>query len=115
MDGLDGAFQAEAGADFLKGEIGLPGQEDAHLTAMGIENDGFAAAAMMERGDVAQTAPLLEQLFDHAERHFKTAGHLFAADIATIVSLEDALPEIQRDRCHEGMDSSESQYGYIII
>ena len=100
MDGLDGASEAEAVADLFKGEIGLFGKEDADLTAVGVENDGLAAAAMMAGSDVASVTALLEELLDHAERHLETAGHLFTGDIAAIISLEDAMTEIHRNRCH---------------
>lgn len=78
MDGLDGAAEAKTGADLLKGEIGLFGKQGADLTAVGIDNDGFAPAAMVAGSDVAGVTALLKEFFDHAQGHLETAGHLFA-------------------------------------
>ena len=94
MDGLDGASKPKAGPDLLKGEIGLFGKEETHFAAVGVENDGFAAAAMMTGSDVSGMAALLDELFDHAEGYLETTGHLFTGGIATIIGLEDTLPEI---------------------
>ena len=77
MNGLDGAFETESDADFLEGEIGLLGNEGAKFAAVGVENDGLAAAAMVAGGDVAGVAALVKELLDHAEGHFETTGHLF--------------------------------------
>jgi hypothetical protein len=94
VNGLDGAFKSKAGPDLLKSEIGLFGQEKTHFATVGVENDGLAAAAMMPGSDVSGVAALLDELFDHAERHLETTGHLFTGGIAAIIGLEDALPEI---------------------
>ena len=94
VDGLDGASQAKERPDLLKGEIGLFGKEKTHLAAMGVDNEGLAAAAMVTGSDVSGVAALLDELFDHAERDLETAGHLFTGGVATIIGLEDTLPEI---------------------
>jgi hypothetical protein len=91
---LDGASQPQSSADLLKGEIGLFGKEKTHLAAMGVDDKGFAATAMMTGSDISSVAALLEELFDHAERDLETAGHLLTGGIATIIGLEDTLPEI---------------------
>ena len=94
MDGLDGAFQGEPDADFLKGEIGLFGKKKTHPAAMGVDDEGLAAAAMMTGSDVSGVAALLDELFDHPERDLETASYLFTGSIAAIIGLEDTLPEI---------------------
>jgi hypothetical protein len=103
VDGLNGAFEAEADADLLQGEIGLLGNKGAKFAAVGVEDDGFAAAAMMAGSDVAGVAALMEQLLDHAQGHFETAGHLLAGRITAIIGFEDALTEIHGNRCHAGI------------
>ncbi len=67
MDGLDGAFQGEPDADFLKREIGLFLQKQAHVAAMAVENERLATAAVMTGSYVTGMAALLEELFDHGE------------------------------------------------
>jgi hypothetical protein len=67
---------------------------------VGIEDDGLAAAAMMAGSDVAGVSALMEQLLDHAERHFETAGHLLTGSLTAIIDFEYALTEIHGNRCH---------------
>jgi hypothetical protein len=93
VNGLDGAFESEAGANLFKGEIGLSGNEGAKFAAVGVEDDRLAAAAMVTGGYVAGVAALMKELLDHAERDFETAGHLFARRITAIIGLEDALTD----------------------
>jgi hypothetical protein len=100
VDGLDGAFEAEAHTDLLKGEIGLLGNKGAKFAAVGVEDDRLAATAMVAGSDVTGVKTLMEELLDHAERHFETAGHLLAGRITAIIGFEDALTEIHRNRCH---------------
>jgi hypothetical protein len=94
MDGLDGAFQGEPDTDFLKREIGLFLQEEAHVAAMAVENDRLATAAVMTGGNITGMTALLEELLDHGERYLEAVGDLFAGDIPTVVGFEDSLPEI---------------------
>ena len=94
MDGLDGASQAQAGPYLLKGEIGFFDQKKAQLAAMGVDDEGLATAAMVTGRDVTGVAALLDELFDHPDRDFETAGHLFASAVAAIIGLEDTVPEI---------------------
>lgn len=103
MDGLDAASEAEAAADFLKGETGLLGNKGAQFAAVGVEDDRLAAATMMAGSDVTGGAALMEQLLDHAERHFETAGHLLTGSLTAIIGFEDALTEIHGNRCHAGI------------
>ena len=100
MNGLDGAFEPEADADFLKGQIRLLGDEGSQLAAVGIEDDGLTTAPMMERSDVSGVAALVQELFDQAEGDLESRGDLFTSDITAIVGLEDALPQIHGNRCH---------------
>jgi hypothetical protein len=41
--------------------------------------------------DAAGVSPLLDELFDHAERNIKSTCHLIAGHVATVISLEDAF------------------------
>ena len=100
MDGLDGAGQSDMGADLLKGQIRSLLEKLPHLAAVGVENDRLAPAAVMERSDVAEVATLLEEFFHHGERHLETAGDRLTRDVATIISIEDALAEIHGKRSH---------------
>ena len=100
MNGFDGAFQGEPYADFLKREIGLFLQKEAHITAMAVENERLATAAVMTRSNITGMAALLKELFDHGERYLKAVGDLFAGNIPAVVGFENALPEIHRNRCH---------------
>lgn len=67
MDGLDGAFQGEPDADFLKREIGLLFQKEAHVAAMAVQNEWLATAAVMTGSNITGMAALLEELFDHGK------------------------------------------------
>jgi len=100
VDGLNGAFESETDADFLKGQIRLLGDEGPQFAAVGIEDDGLTTAAMMERSDVSGMAALVEKLFDQAEGDLESRGDLFAGDVTAIIGLEDALPQIHGNRCH---------------
>ena len=64
MDRLDGASQAEADPDLLKGEVGLFGEQAAQLAPVGAEDDRLAAAAVMARFDAAGVTALLDEFFD---------------------------------------------------
>jgi hypothetical protein len=92
MDRLNGAFQAKAGANFLKGEVRLFFEELAHLPAVGIKNDGFSATAVMEWNDVPCSAPLYEKLLHHAEGNLEALCDLISGGVTTIIGFEDALP-----------------------
>jgi hypothetical protein len=94
VDGLDGASQTQASPDLLKSEIGLFDQKTSQLTAMGVDNEWLATAAMVTGSDVTGVAALLDELFDHPDRDFEAASHLFTGDVAAIIGLEDTLPEI---------------------
>jgi hypothetical protein len=100
VDRLDGASKTKAGADFLKREIGLFGEKKTHFLAVTGENHGLAAAAVMKGGDAAGVAALLDELLDHAQRHFEASCHLLAGDIPAVMGLEDAFAQIHGDRCH---------------
>jgi hypothetical protein len=76
VDGLNGAGQIQLNADLFEGEIGALCQKRAHLAAVGVDNDGFATAAVVAWSNVTGSAPLLKELFDHAQRHIKAARHL---------------------------------------
>jgi hypothetical protein len=115
MDGLDGAFQGEPDTDFLKREIGLFLQEEAHIPAMAVENEWLATAAVMTGSDITGMAALLEELFDHGQRYLKAVGDLFAGGIPTVVGFEYALPEIHRDRCHAGSMAKASGLAMLLF
>jgi hypothetical protein len=115
VDGLDGAFQGESDADFLKREIGLFLQEQAHVAAMAVENKWLATAAVMTGSNVTGMAALLEELFDHGQRYLKPLGDLFAGGIPTVIGFENALPEIYRERCHAGSIAKRPLNGYVFI
>ncbi len=69
-------------------------QKKAQLAAMGVDNEGLAAAAMVTGSDVTGVVALLNELFDHPYRDLETAGNLFTGGIATIIGFKDTLPSI---------------------
>lgn len=87
-------------SDFLKSEIGLFGQNKAHLPAVAAKNHGLAAAAVMKGLDAAGVAALLNELLDHAKRYFEALGYLLAGDIPTVIGLEDTFAQIHGNSCH---------------
>ena len=100
MDGLDGAFQGEPDTDFLKREIGLFLQEEAHVAAMAVENDRLATAAVMTGGNITGMTALLEELLDHAQRNPESVGHLLAGALVGVVGGQNPFPQIHRDGLH---------------
>lgn len=102
MNGLDGAFQLQMVADLLKGQIGLLLQKKTHFPAMGIKDHRLPPAEVMTRSDVALVGPQLDELFDHAQGYFEPLGNLFTSDISLVVCVENPLPQIHRERGHEG-------------
>ena len=100
MDGLNGAPETKMGSDFLKSEIGLFGQNKAHVPAVVAKNHGFATTAMMKGLDASSVAALLNEFLDHAKRHFKSLGHLLTGDIPTVIGLKDAFAQIHGNCCH---------------
>jgi hypothetical protein len=91
VDRLNGTPETKASSDFLKSEIGLFGQNKAHLLAVAAKNHGLATAAVMKGLNTAGVAALLDELLDHAKRNFEAHGYLLAGDISTVIGLEDAF------------------------
>jgi len=115
VDGLNRAGQAGAGADFLQRQVRVIPEEFADLAAVGVENDGLAAAAMVKRLDGADLAALAQKLFDHAEGDLEPTGNLIACDVAAIIGFEDALSKIQGKRGHEEKLSDPSWNAHTFI
>ena len=109
MDSLDGAIQADPGADFLQSQIRLLGEQRTHFAAVGIKDDGFASATVMLGGDIAPAVTaLLEELFDHAKRDLVAAGDLIPRSFAAVVGGQDEFAQIHGEGCHRPRSSHNS-------
>lgn len=115
VDGLNGAGQIQSDADLFEGKIGPLGQKRTHLAAVGVDNDGFATAAVVAWSNVTGSAPLLEELFDHAQRHIKAASHLFPSYIPTVIGLENTLSQIHGNHCHAPMITNQFRLAIIFF
>lgn len=95
MDRLNGTIQSQLQAELLESQVGLVPQQGPHLPPMGVEDLGFATAVAVAGLDASGMPPLLDELLDHAEGHFKTPGDLVTGRITPVVGLQNSLPEIQ--------------------
>lgn len=94
MNRLDGAGQAERRLQLFEGQIRLFGQERAELAAMPVVDFRFAPSAVMQRCDVPDMPPLLDEFFDHPVRNSEALSDLLLGVPALVVGLEDAFAEI---------------------
>jgi hypothetical protein len=92
VDGLERAFQLQSVAQFPEGEIRLLAQQGVHLALMAGDDPRFAPGQVMAMRDGAGVAALLEQLFDHAQRHPEASSDIFSGSLLGIISGQDSFP-----------------------
>ena len=100
MDGGQGALQRQRGAQFLERQVWLPLQERTHLAMMTREDLRLAPGAIVARPDLSGVAALLQELFDHAQRHLETLRDLFTRAFLPIVASQDPFAQVQGERSH---------------
>ena len=100
MDGRKGAVQACGDAQFLERQVGLLLQQCPELILAAGDPAGLAARTVVLGTHIPHPPPLLEELFDHAQRNPKTAGHHLPGALAGVVGGQDPFAQIQGDRLH---------------
>jgi hypothetical protein len=96
VDGLQGTLESGGRAQFLQGEIILPGQQRPDLVVVGRDDHRLASGEVMPSGDVARAAALLQEFLDHSQGDSETVGHLGASAFVLVIGAKDALPDIHR-------------------
>jgi hypothetical protein len=76
VNGLPGTLQTESFPEFFEVHVGLLLQEEIHLLTMLGHDLRLAPRQMMPGPNVPAMSPLLEQLFDHPQRHPKATRNL---------------------------------------
>src|SRR3954462_4284306 len=110
MDRLQGALQGQRGAQFPQRQVDLLTQKLAHLPLMAGHNQGLAPGAMMQGGNIPKVSALLQEFFDHAQRHAKAPRDILTRAFPLIVSAQNPLPQIHR-QCLSFVHGSQSYTG----
>lgn len=115
MDGREGAGQSGGGAQFLEGQVRLFGQQSLQLLPVAGHDAGLAARTMVLRAEVANPAPLLEELLDHPNGDPEAAGHRFPRLLALIVNRQYPFTQIQGNGLHAPSLPYPGTNGYSFI
>lgn len=95
MDGGQRTRQAGGGAQFFEGQVRFFVQQHPQLDMMAGDDQGLAPGVVVARPDVAGVSPLLQEFFDHAQRHPETMGNLFPRALLLVVGRQNPFPQIQ--------------------
>lgn len=94
------AIQPDSLAQLRESQVGRGPEAPADGLPVGVEDLGLASGAVVLRGDVADSAALLEELLDHAQGDAEALGDLVAGAFARVVGGKDAFTEVEGERCH---------------
>lgn len=99
MNGRQGAFEIQGRLQLFEREVRTLRQ----LRTEGVvvfRQLGFTSRAMMLRAQIAQTPPLLEELFHHAKRDAIALRNVLPGALLIIVSGQDPFPQIKGEGAH---------------
>ena len=100
MDRWQSAFQPQDLPQFFKSQVGPAFELFADDFAMSGDNLRFASRTMVLGPDVPSAAPLLDELFDHAQGHAKAPGNLIPGAFTIVVGSKNAFAQIEGERGH---------------
>jgi hypothetical protein len=92
VDGLQRAVQFQGVAQFPEGQIRLLAEQGAHLALMPGDDLRLSPGQVMAMRDGAGVPTLLEELFDHPQRHAQTPRDILARALSRIASLQNPFP-----------------------
>ena len=115
MDGGQGARQPGGGAQFFERQVGLLLQQCLQVAMMPGDDHRLAPGAVVLRANLADAPPLLQKLFDHAQRHAIPGGHRLPRAFVTVIRSQYPFPQIQRECFHAASLPYPIQYGYSFI
>jgi hypothetical protein len=93
----------------FKSQVGLAFELIADGLAMSGDNLRLASRTMVLGPDVSRLAPLLDELFDHAQGHAKAPGNLIPGAFTIVVGSKNAFAQVEGERdplrpCRHGAD-----------
>jgi hypothetical protein len=114
VDRLQRAWESRGIPQFLQSEVVLFAQKSPDLTLVDSKNHWLSPGPVVPRGDVSGPSALLQELFNHSQRHTETMGRLPTCTLSIVIGGKDSLPKIQRQRSHPTMLSERNAIGYTI-
>ena len=115
MNGRERAVQACGCPQLLEGQIGLLTDQGLKAVRLTGHMAGLATGAMVLRTHVADPAPLLEELLDHAQGNPKAACHHLAGAFARVIGRQNPFAQIQGEGLHLPSLPRQAPNGYIFI
>lgn len=77
------------------------GQQGPELGPMRRRDHRLASRTVMQRPDLSQAPPLLQQFLDHPQRHAEPSRHLCPRPSGLVVTAQNTFPHVQANGLHE--------------
>jgi hypothetical protein len=115
VDGGQGTRQPGGGTQFFERQVGLLVQQLSQVAMMLGEDHRLASRTVVLGTNLADPPSLLQELFDHAQRHAIAGGNRFPRAFFTVIRSQNPFPQIQRECFHTSTVPYPIQYGYSFI